>query len=411
MKHEWKVISFVFALCIGNFFVYGYATANTNTCTRNGVQVDCITGEPINNDGPPRSELCPERQYEPIYGYYCDHKITNIRFYAVKIQHYGGGAGFPGNAQLTAAYSMNDNTDNVGEAVTSAGEVHAVRTNVGDGNYYNHYFTDLGSLGYTSSARAINNLNTYVGSSQQVSGGEQVEGIWHSQISSSFYPLGANGNIRGVATGIARNQMYTEFVTGYSLWSASGGDNLEHGFYWQFDGSSQSKVVVGSYGQANRGHAINDSKIVVGFVYNGNGKRAYKWQNNSLVMLNDFGGNDSQALDINNNVSPIIVGYSRNYSGQKIPFSWKNNVMTSLPYLYGSWNSEAKAVTDAGDVVGSSAGRAAFWREGVVYDLNARLDNSIGGVLLTEAVDVNRRGRVLAKGTDGYYMLIPSEQY
>lgn len=388
---------------------FGYTNTNTstNTCTVNGVVVDCATGEPIGSSAPPRSELCPERQFEPIYGYYCDHKIDNIRFHAVKIQHYGGGAGFPGNAQLDAAYRMNDNTDIVGEAITLNGETHAVRTNVGDGYYSNMYFTDLGSPGFASSARAINNIGTSLGSSQtNSSGASQIDGVWHSQLSPSFYALSSLGNSRGVTNGVARNRYYTEFATGYSVWNNPAGDSQEHGFIWTFNGSSQSTQIIGSHMQANRAMAINDSKIVVGFVYNGSGKRAYKWQNNSLNMLND----NSQSLDINNNSSAIIVGYSYNTSGQKMPFKWKNNTMTALPNLTGSYVGEAKAVTDAGDIVGSSGNRAAFWRDNTVYDLNIQLDNSIT-TTLTEAVDINRRGRILAKGGDGYYILIPSEQY
>lgn len=380
----------------------------TRTCTINGVPVDCDTGQPLPNV-PPLWSLCPERQYEYIYGLHCAHRIQQLRYKAVKIQHAYGGAGFNGGETLRAAYRLNDNSAVVGEAITSSGEVHAVQVNIGPQYPEHHYFSDLGRVGLQSSARAISNEHTVVGHVQLMSSSPRsVEAIWHSQI--AFHtPMQGFGGLQGVATDLARNSMYTEFASGYTAWPrSSGGDGKFHGFVWSFDGQRQVMERIGELGQITRANAINDSKTAVGHMQENGVAQAYQWHGGVLRELPDFGDFQSVAWNINNNLSSKIVGFATDARDVRHAVVWQNGAMERLPSLNDSVRSAAYAITDGGDIVGQSQGKAVLWRDGRVYNLNELLDNSVD-VRLLRAIDINRAGRVLVQSTGGYYLLVPSE--
>lgn len=378
----------------------------TQTCTVNGVQVDCATGQPLNPSAPPRSLFCPERVYEVIYGRYCDHRSSKLEYHAVKIMQAYGGGGFDLGTGLKAAYGMNDNTDIVGTAVNSSGEVHAVKVQIGASYYSDHYFQDLGEPGVKSEARAINNIMTIVGASQIQAGSRKYyETIWHSQVGFNYplYTLGTNG---GVAVDLARNRMYTEYVTGYSTLA----DKTIHGFVWSFDGQQQTVDEIGEPGQDTYAIAINDSKVVVGYV-----RRSrytfdpFVWRNGTMTLIPDFPYR-SVAQAINNNASPKVLGRARNLaSGGYDVFVWQDSNTTVLPVLEGQNYNLANAISDGGDIVGESGESAVIWRDNVIYDLNTLLDAPLG-TNLNNAIDINRQGRILVRADDGfYYLLVPTE--
>lgn len=381
---------------------------NTRTCTQNGVPIDCDTGLPLANTNP--AVNCPERQYELIYSYRCDHRITTLRYRPVKIQHAYDGAGFNAGTGLLNAYDMNDNGDVVGQALTSEGDKHAVKVAIGPRYPAEHYFSSLGTPRLINSvATAISNEQTIIGGVQPSIGApSMVDAIWHSQLG-GFLMLNTLGGNVGMTTGLARNSMYTEFVTGYGLWpSSNGGDNAEHGFVWSFDGRVTTKEVIGTNGLSNRAHAINDGKIVVGQTLNGV-RSAYWWQSGAPVLLPDYGHYPSSALSLNNNMSAKIVGFAFDATGKKRATVWQNNSLTALPDLPTHRVSVARAITDGGDIVGQSGPSATIWRDGVVFDLNQLLDTALP-TTLNKAIDINRQGRILTKGADGvFYVLIPTE--
>lgn len=383
---------------------------NTRTCTHNGVPLDCDTLEPLPLSQTNPAVNCPERRFEVIYGRYCDHRITTLRFQPVKIQHAYDGAGFTAGTGLIEAFDMNDNGDIVGQAMTSGGEKHAVQLNIGAFYFSNHYFSDLGTPRLTSVATAISNELTVVGATQpSIDATSNVDAIWHSQLG-GFRMLNALGGNSGAATGLARNSMYTEFAVGYGKWPASGGgDDAEHGFVWSFDGRATTVEVIGTSGQSNRALAVNDSKIAVGHATAGGVKNAFWWQSNAPTLLLDYGNYASAALDINNNLSPKIVGFAFDAAGKKRATLWQGTNFTALPALPNRSSSMATAISDGGDIVGQSGPRAAIWRDGNVFDLNTLLDTTLP-TTLTKAIDINRHGRILAKGADGaFYVLIPTE--
>lgn len=382
----------------------------TQTCTINGVPTDCSTGQPLSDETTNSAWNCPERRFEIIYGQYCDHRIKTLKFRPVKIRHSYDGGGFYAGTGLTEAYGMNDNSEIVGQAINTSGEKHAVWLHIGPFYHDNHYFSDLGTSRLTSAARAISNEDTMVGEAQPAIGSnESVDVIWHSQLG-GFKHLNALGGGLGVATGLARNRNYTEFVSGYGLWPRSvGGDDQEHGFVWSYDGRAQTVERIGGSGQSTRANDVNDSKMAAGAVDSGGVKSAFRWQFGTLYLLKDYGNYPSEAFDVNNNAWAKIVGYAEDSTNTKRAVLWDNGAFRPLPDLEGRSSSMAKAISDGGDIVGESGGRATFWRERSPYDLNDLLDQNVG-TTLTTAIDINRSGRILVKGADGFfYLLVPVE--
>ena len=382
---------------------------HTKTCTFNGVLIDCVTREPIvTNSDITVKQACPERIYEPIYGKYCNYRVDDLEFVAVKLSHKYGGAGFDEGIGLSQAYAMNDNTDIVGQAITSSGELHAVYVHVGASFYNDHYFSDYGIDGVASSARAISNNNTVVGGVQgDLNTGLLTEAIWHSQIGMN-YTLDALGGIQGVALDIARDRMYKDYVVGHGVWSeGENADGKSHGFLWSFDGSRKEVSVIGKANEENWALAVNDSRVAVGYLNDDDQDSAYLWNGSVIVALPDYEG-PSRAININNNAQSLVVGYAADLSHQHAVY-WQDGAITRLKSLDGASVSAATAATDGLDIVGYSGGSAVIWRAGEVYDLN---DLVIGGTTfrLTRAIDMNRQGRILVEGEDGFYLLVPMEE-
>lgn len=379
---------------------------NTQTCHNNGVLVDCVTGKPIPTNV---IELCPERRYEPIYGKPCDYRFTTLKFRAIKLQHSYDGHGFKVGAQFVAAYGMNDNGSIVGEAITNNGERHATSVEVGPRYPENIYFSNHGIARRSSSLRAIANNYFMVGTAQAAIGSTAYQATaWDSQYGWQIPLRGLVGKA-GVATGIGKSYNQRLFVSGYDVWPVSkGGDGKVHAFLWSWHGPGPVGInMLGKKGQTSRGLDVNDRGYVVGYLVAGGVEQAFQSGAGSLEPLPDLGNFESRAIDINNNLWPKTVGYAKNSRGVKQPVVWHKNQMTKLPLLPTKSSGSANAITDAGDVVGDSGDRATIWRNGVVHDLNKLLEKSIAGTLRT-AVDINLFGRILAKASDGYYVLIPT---
>ena len=103
------------------------------------------------------------------------------------------------------------------------------------------------------------------------------------------------------------------------------------------------------------------------------------------------------------------LGYRIEYGGRSVVISGDTARADALVRA-AQGGDFAMALTDGGDIVGKSGDRAVVWRDGVAHDLNTVLDNDIDA-LLTQAIDINRHGRILVEGDDGvFYVLIPSEE-
>lgn len=159
----------------------------------------------------------------------------------------------------------------------------------------------------------------------------------------------------------------------------------------------------GSYGYS-WANAINDVGQVVGssttsgWAYDG-----FLWQNGKMIDLGTLGGGYSTAAGINH--SGQVVGWSSVAGSQYTyypvnAFVWQNGKMTSLGTLPGGTSSDASAINDAGQIVGSSDSapqglynsrplRAVVWQNGTVVDLG-----TLGGPG-SIAFDINNAGQIV----------------
>src|SRR5690606_8539454 len=125
-------------------------------------------------------------------------------------------------------------------------------------------------------------------------------------------------------------------------------------------------------GNTSQGQGINDLGWVVGYSYNdARESHATLWRDGKIVDLGTFGGDDSEAHDVNNGGQ--IVGYARALDRTaSLPFIWEDGVMTRLPLLDDepTFGATAKAINESGIVVGRSDGRipgGGWFRHAVIW--------------------------------------------
>jgi probable HAF family extracellular repeat protein len=136
-------------------------------------------------------------------------------------------------------------------------------------------------------------------------------------------------------------------------------------------------------------YAINDSGQVAGEAIFGNVHHAFQYSGGVLQDIGTLSGDQwSYARGIN--ASGEVVGWS-GAPGRTHAFLYSGGVMHDLGTL-GGQNSQATAINDAGDVVGSSevpaggASRAFLYRNGVMQDLGSLQP---GGTSLASAISAN----------------------
>ena len=158
-------------------------------------------------------------------------------------------------------------------------------------------------------------------------------------------------------------------------------------------------------GTGSVAYAINESGQVVGGADTAEGREhAFLWQNGVMQDLGTFGGERSIAYDIND--AGQVVGGAQLPSGTWRPFLWENGEMHGLAAVPGYGYAVAHSINARGQVVGqarravnSTTGNVGvLWQEGEVRQLQLLIDGSRLWSL-TEALDINSRGQVLAQGT------------
>jgi uncharacterized protein (TIGR03382 family) len=146
-----------------------------------------------------------------------------------------------------------------------------------------------------------------------------------------------------------------------------------------------------------KAYAINDAGEVTGCICSPDQyvSQAVVWNAGVATVLGgDWGpSNGSAGLAINE--AGQVVGYGT-YRATMVPVLWNGTTPTILPTL-GTRPSRAKAINDAGLIVGISAGHAALWSDGSVYDLNAFLGTAdqAAGWYLQSANDINDLGEIV----------------
>lgn len=305
----------------------------------------------------------------------------------------------------SAATGINNNGDVVGQAYTPENDsLHAVL-------YQNGDVVDLGYLkGNQPSAwaRDINDIGQITGTSYVSEFGFYDPFIYENGKMTDLGNLG-----RSRAEGCAINN------SGQVVGNSSLGGAARHAFIYKNGEMHDIGTFIG--GLSSYAYGINDSSSVVGgsdIVINSQRYfHAFLYDNGMMLDIGTLSGDyrdGSVSKDINND--GIVVGCSGNGTGISRAFIYSEGAMSDLG---GFDNSTcALAINNNEKIVGeyrnvNNERRAAYWKEGVGYDLNELIINNDNGWTLTTALDINDLGQVVGYGflngeTRGY-MLTPTD--
>ncbi|HEY3309412.1 MAG TPA: hypothetical protein VGJ93_13235 [Desulfuromonadaceae bacterium] len=243
----------------------------------------------------------------------------------------------------------------------------------------------LGTLGgRESTASAINKHGTVVGFSDTKVSYVEHGFIWKKGKMADLGSLG--GSSRATAINNA------DEVIGYSFTSSG----EYHAFIWK-KGKMKDLGTLG--GKFCRAIAINDAGVVVGESATTSGEsHAFIWEKGKMKDLGTLGGNSSSATSINKHCE--VVGWSNiaSLSETKHLFIWKKGKMTDIGSLCSSGSSWPVALNKKGVITGEGIcnnGLHSFiWSNGKATDLGSP---SIGvqEVKYVRAVDMNDAAQII----------------
>ena len=192
-----------------------------------------------------------------------------------------------------------------------------------------------------------------------------------------------------------------------------------HAFFWR-DGAITDLGTLGGPDSpvAVANHTINERDAVVGFSQTStpdpNGENfcvlptgliclPFTWENGVLTALPTLGGNNGQALGVNNRGQ--IVGQAETPNLDPCsPFAqevkaviWQHGVVQEVLRPFGGTAAVANAINDNGQAVGISGCMtgnfyAVLWNHGTPINLG-----SLGGVAGNFAFDINNKGQVVGQ--------------
>jgi len=209
---------------------------------------------------------------------------------------------------------------------------------------------------------------------------------------------GCNNQRPGTVVGFS----YTSFTP-----NEESGIPTQDPFFWE-NGNMRDLGNLGgtvSFGQCanNRGEVIGISSLAEhpAACPGGPGCHAFLWARGSMKDLGTLGGETSEAIWIND--SGVIAG-SADLPSPEIhdAVRWKNGHILDLGTVDGDACSRGRAINARGQIVGGSSDchnflHAFVWEEGgPMLDLNTLIAPG-SGLQLTNAININDRGEILAK--------------
>jgi probable HAF family extracellular repeat protein len=254
--------------------------------------------------------------------------------------------------------------------------------------------TNLGTLGgLASAATAINASGTVVGSADLASGASHA----FAESGGVMTNLGTLDGAAATSNALAINR--TGQIAG---WSTAPGGSGNVAFLYSNGSMTDLGTIDG--GTASVANGINDAGVVIGNSDTAGGDElGFIYQNGKMTDIGTLGGANSSVNAINDN--GVITGSSDNASGTSLPFVYSGGTMTSL----GTYNIDTtpQAINDNGVIVGTTYGLNAagdFFNDAFIYqngtfqDLN-NLIPAGSGWELTDAIAVNDNGQILVDAT------------
>ena len=270
----------------------------------------------------------------------------------------------------TEVADMNDAGEVVGKSTTASGANHGFRWKDG-------VMTDLGTLGGTTSyAVDINSVGQIVGTSEIAPYGWRGF-LWSngSLIDLGPFPYPIDINLNTFATKINE----TGTIVGYGNYFPSG--HYTHPFLWK-NGLMTDIGADAFFGDHGHAADINHLEQVVGsFTIHAPPAAGFLWQDGRLEPVGPYDNSAfSHALRINDNGE--VIGYNFLLVGSSSTvhhaFTWKGGKLTYLPTPFGEV-SDAAAISNAGRIAGTNAGRAVLWSREVVPNAPDSIGTFRGG--------------------------------
>lgn len=224
--------------------------------------------------------------------------------------------------------------------------------------------------------------------------------LWEDGAMRDIGTLGGPDTVPGASCGdpprnVIVGQSYTSYVP-----NAATGVPTADAFLWK---SGQMTDLGNLGGTFSNGQCANHRGQIIGFstLAGDLQQHAFFWENGVMTDLGTLGGDNSEAIWLNE--AGDVAG-SADLPGSQLHDAvlWKHGKIHDLGTLAGDPCSRGRSINARGQVVGGSSDchnflRAFLWEEGgPMLDLN-NLIPAGSGLQLTNAIDINDRGEILAK--------------